>query len=74
MWGRKVGSLKRRRSSGTGDAAKGGSAAILVWIAAVLFFGERLNFRSVLGIILILCGVSFIVINKQKIWFMGIYR
>ncbi len=33
----------------------------------VLFFGERLGFRSVLGIILILCGISFVVIQKQKI-------
>ena len=32
----------------------------------VLFFGERLNFRSVFGIILILCGISFVVVQKQK--------
>lgn len=32
----------------------------------VVFFHEQLNFRSVLGIALILCGISFVVIQKKS--------
>ena len=42
MWGRKVGSLKRRRSSGTGDAAKGGSPQFLSGLRPFCFLVKGL--------------------------------